>query len=109
MTENQTNNQAENMPENRTEIGTNMAQLLDISMMEHVVGGADYSYAYKIMSEMVSDYQAQLKAGVPEAEGRNNVKADHWNSLLSICKKYPEQGITPEQQAQVIFMLTIGS
>ena len=103
-----TGNNTDHNTEIRTEKGNAMAQLLDLSMMEQVVGGADYSYAYNIMGEMVSEYNNLLKSGMSETEARDSVKSEYWNSLLSICKKYPEQGITPEKQAQIIFKLTIG-
>ncbi len=84
-------------------------QLLNQFMLNKVAGGTDYSYAYDIISRMISDYQKLLQSGTTEANARNDVKSRYWSSLLDICKKYPENGVSPEKQAEIIFMFTIGS
>ena len=85
-----------------------MEKITDESLLDHVVGGTDYSYAHDVMSKMLTMYQNLINQGVSPDSARAQVKQKYWNSLISVCKKYPEKGLTPEQQAEIIFMLTLG-
>ena len=92
----------------RTEETEEMEKITDEAMLEQVVGGTDYSYAQGIMSKMLAEYDKLVKSGVPADKAKEQVKKKYWGSLISVCKKYPEQGLTPEEQAQIIFMFILG-
>ena len=81
--------------------------LLNAEDAEQAVGGADYSYAYPIISEMRARFM-ELMSALPESAARQQVRNEYWDRVIDICLRYPD-ACTPQEQAEVIFSFTIGS
>lgn len=82
-------------------------QELNWEELEQAVGGNDYSYAYPIISEMRARFKT-LQSSMSENEARQQVRTEYWNQVIDICNHYPD-ACGPQEQAEVIFALTIGS
>ncbi len=81
---------------------------LTIEELNAIAGGADYAYAQPVLSKVLARFQELIASGVSPDAARAQVKSEYWAEMLEVCRMYPEENCTAEQQAEVIFSLVIG-
>ncbi len=86
----------------------NSVKKLTIEELETTTGGADYAYAQPVLSKVLARFQELVASGVSPDAARAQVKSEYWAEMLEVCRMYPEENCTAEQQAEVIFSLVIG-
>ena len=86
----------------------NDVKKLSIEELNAVAGGTDYAYAQPILSKIYARFQELINSGMSPDVARAQVKNEYWAEMLALCKKYPEEKWSAEQQAEVIFSLVIG-
>ena len=82
-------------------------RILTPEEMEQVSGGTDYSYAYEVIGQIATRYQALMNDGLPIEQARATVKKEYWDEVVEICQQHPDDcGI--QKQTEIIFLFVLG-
>ena len=81
---------------------------LNSEELNAVVGGAD-NYATEVLTKIIDRFQKLIDDGMSPDAAREQAKNEYWSDLLDVCRNNPEpNGCSAEQQAWVLFSLTVG-
>lgn len=82
---------------------------LNIEELNGIAGGENYEYATGVITKIIDRFQNLIRDGMSPDSAREQAKNEYWSDLLDVCRKNPEpNGCSAEQQAWVLFSLTVG-
>ena len=91
--------------------GRNGTRELSMDELSKVVGGTAMGsdYATAALQKAFNRFQQLIREQVPPDSARQQAIQEYWAEVVNACRANPEpNGCSPEEQARVLFALTLG-